>query len=371
MNFSKKLKIFQIWGIPISIDSSWFVIFYIYVWTMAIVYLPKTIPNMARPSYWLLGIITSLLFFVSILIHELGHSWAALKEQIQIQGITLHIWGGLAYLEHEPKTALAELKIAAAGPIASFLLAIFFYFLKDIFSSLHFLSLLPTLSHLATVNFLIACFNLLPGFPMDGGRILRAVLWHFDKNYQKATRITIIFGLIFASILLIVGLVNILSGYNSMGGFWTLLAGFLLLRLLYKVPPDLFFKPIKTQKNSPKVSEIMTKNFISVLPNTPIQEFVKTYQGNSEKTFLVVQSRQLHGILSIADVEKLTDSQKTNTFVYQVMKPVSSQYFVSADLSIEEVTSCLTNNGLGCVAVIDKDSLVVGYLNLKNLSYNQ
>ncbi len=373
MSLPKKLTFFQIWGIPISIDHSWFVIFFIYVWTMAIIYLPQTTPHLPKLSYWILGIITSLLFFTSILIHELGHSLVALKEKIKIQGITLHIWGGLAYLEHEPKTAISELKIALAGPVASFLLAVFFYFLEIITIKLHYVSLYSSIRHLATVNFFLGCLNLLPAFPMDGGRVLRAILWDFDKNYQRATRLTIVFGMIFAAILLAFGIINLLSNYNSMIGFWSLLASFLLLRMLTNINFELVFdranKP--KRKKVPTVAEVMVKNFPNVLPNISIEEFTKTVQTTSEKNFLVVQARQLHGILSMADVEKLTDSQKSNTFVYQVMKPVSPQYFVPADLSIKDATSYLTSNGLGCVAVIDKDSLVVGFLSLKYPSSNQ
>src|SRR5205814_2130449 len=147
-------------GIPIRLDLSWFVIFFVYTWVISKIYLPSMIPGMSQTAYWPLGIGTVLLLFISILAHELAHSLVARREGIGISGISLYIFGGLSHLEREPETPLSEFKIAAAGPAASLLLAILFYSLAGI--SKAFL-------HLGAVNLLLACFNLLPGFPLDGG----------------------------------------------------------------------------------------------------------------------------------------------------------------------------------------------------------
>lgn len=372
---SQKLEVFRIWDIPICLDYSWFVIFFVYTSTIAVFYLPSTVPNMSKPIYWLLGIVTSLLIFASVLIHELGHALAARQEAIGISSITLHIFGGLAYLEEEPKTPIAELRIAAAGPMASFVLALIFYLLAEILLKTSFPLTYQAFLHLGTANFLIACFNLLPGFPMDGGRVLRAILWYFDKSYEKATRLTTIFGLFFAVILVIIGIVNLLGDYNLLAGFWTLLAGFLLLRLLYNTSPELLFAPIspvtpiKANKDSKliekAIKDFISKDFVSITPNITIAQVLKTYSAS--KTIPVVQTQQLHGILFITDVEKLTEKEQSTTFVHQIMKPVTSKHFVTLDLSIQEANTQLIDNDLGYVLVIDSNSLVIGLLSQKEI----
>lgn len=368
---SKKLSIFHILGIPVTLDYSWFIIFFVYSWTIAVVYLPNNAPQVTKSSSWMLGIATSLLVFVSVLLHELGHSVVAQKEGIKIQGITLHIFGGLAYLESEPKNALAELKIAIAGPVASFLLSGIFYLLTLILLKTPYKALDQAFLHLSQVNFLLACFNLLPAFPMDGGRVLRAILWYFDKSYEKATRLTIVFGFVFSVALVAVGIVNLLGGYNTIIGFWALLGGFLIVRLLNQLPPDLITTPGKKTRQSKikqkPVKEAMTRKFTSIRPIMTIKEVMSIYEKTPAKTFLVVQDERLHGVLFMTDIEKLTELEQTNTVVSKLMRVVSQEYFVTQDLSIQEAIKLLNNNGLEHLAVIDSDSLVVGALSLREI----
>jgi len=369
--FSKKLSIFRILGIPVTLDYSWFIIFFVYSWTIAVVYLPNNAPQVTKLSSWMLGVITSLLVFISVLIHELGHSLIAQKEGIKIKGITLHIFGGLAYLESEPKTALAELKIAIAGPVASFLLSGLFYLLTLILLKTPHKALDQAFLHLSQVNFLLACFNLLPAFPMDGGRVLRAILWYFDKSYEKATRLTIVFGFVFSVALVALGIVNLLGGYNTIIGFWALLGGFLIVRLLNQLPPDLITTPGKKTRQSKikqkPVKEVMTKKFTAIRPNVTIKEVMAIYEKTPAKTFLVVQDERLHGVLFMTDIEKLTELEQTNTVVSKLMRVVSQEYFVTQDLSIQEAINLLNNNTLEHLAVIDSDSLVVGALSLREI----
>ncbi|MBI4850626.1 MAG: site-2 protease family protein [Acidobacteria bacterium] len=367
---SQKVEIFRIWGIPVCLDYSWFAIFFAYSWTIAVIYLPSTAPKMPKPLYWGLGIVTSLLVFFSILAHELGHSLAARQEQIKINNITLHIFGGLASLEHEPKTPLAELRVAIAGPIASFILALFFYLLAEVLLKSFSPVVYQAILHLGTFNFLVACFNLLPGFPLDGGRVLRAILWSFDKSYENATRLTIIFSIFFSVSLVVIGLVNLLGNYNLLVGFWILLAGFLLLRFVYKTSPEILFTPSNTQTvtsgtfKQKLVKEFVNKNLVSITPNLTISQALKICQTHSLKTIAVIQAQQLHGILFVTDAEKLTD--QNTTLAYQVMRPVTPKHFVTLDLSMDQAKIELNNNGLGYVLVIDSNSLVVGFLSGDN-----
>lgn len=368
---TQKLEIFRIWGIPVCLDPSWFVIFFLYTSTIAVIYLPRVAPTFSKPTYWLLGIITSLLVFLSILIHELGHSLAARQENIKINNITLHIFGGLASLEHEPKTPVAELRVAAAGPIASFLLALFFYLLAEFLLKPVFSIGYQTFLHVGTFNFLVACFNLLPGFPLDGGRVLRAILWYFDKSYEKATRLTIIFSIFFSVSLVVIGLVNLLGDYNLLAGFWTLLAGFLLLRLVYKIPPELLFTTsnLNEPKNNSKPTTLkgyLNKDFIFITPNLTLSQALKVCQTSKLENIPVIKSQQLHGVLFLRDIEKLTEKEQTITFVYQRMKPVTAKYFLTLDASIDQAKTLIKNNDLGYALVIDTNSLVIGILGEQN-----
>jgi Zn-dependent protease len=177
----------RILGIPIGLDYSWFLIFALLTWSLANSYYPAEFKNWPATQYWVVSAATVILMFGSVLLHELGHSVVALRYKVPVRSITLFIFGGVAQIGTEPPNAIAEFWIAIAGPITSFALAILFSILQPVVSA--FAPVLALAKYLAYINGTLGLFNLIPGFPLDGGRVFRAILWGTTHNLRRATLI--------------------------------------------------------------------------------------------------------------------------------------------------------------------------------------
>jgi Zn-dependent protease/CBS domain-containing protein len=379
--FFKQLDIFKLAGIPIRIDYSWFVIFLIYTWTISTYYLPTMAPKLAWPLYWLIGIATTLLLFISVLTHELAHAYVARREGIGIHSITLYIFGGLAQLDREATTPGADFKIAVAGPAASLLLGLLFYLIAQaLYFGAHLLAASKAFLHLSAVNLVVACFNLLPGFPMDGGRILRAIIWHWRKDFHSATHASLKWGATIAIALIGAGVMTIFLQHDWLAGMGSILTGLLLVRLLYAVAPDMLrtvrksraaapvAKSRPSSSNSRTVREAMIEKVAIARPNMLVSEFIETVLAKrAHSSFPVVEERRLHGILLAADLDKLPPARRAITPVREVMQPVAPEHFVARDLPLEEAAARLKINGFGHAAVLDNEGLLVGYLSLTDL----
>ena len=193
----------RILNIPIELDLSWFLIFALMTWTLATGYYPNEFKNQPVLTYWIIGAVTSILLFASVLLHELGHSVVALRHNVPVRRITLFIFGGIAEIGKEPPDAKAEFWIAIAGPIVSLFLAGIFYLLKLATASV--IPLLAIASYMAYLNLTLVLFNLIPGFPLDGGRVFRAILWGTTHSFRKATNIAANVGRGFAFLFIIAG----------------------------------------------------------------------------------------------------------------------------------------------------------------------
>jgi Zn-dependent protease len=204
-------------GVPLRIHLNWFFVAALVTWSLAEGYFPQQYPKWEPLTCWLLGIITAFFFFASVLIHELGHAIVALREGIPVKSITLFILGGVAHIGHEPDTADSEFRIVAAGPGSSLALA-------GVFFLLHLITgFLPTASavalYLFQINVILAIFNLIPGFPLDGGRILRSFVWYLTKDFIRATRFARSSGLFVAFLFILAGAALSIKG-NYFAGIW-------------------------------------------------------------------------------------------------------------------------------------------------------
>jgi Zn-dependent protease len=234
--FWRNWQIGLVFGIPIKVHPSWFFVFLFVTWTLATGYLPVALPGLTGPRYWVLGAIASVLMFVSVLLHELGHSLVALRYRIPIGQITLFIFGGVAHMKREPPGPLAEFLIAIAGPIVSFALGAFCFGLESFVGLLHGNSrlrgLLVLSGLLAMVNINLGVFNLIPGFPLDGGRALRAGLWAWSKDFHTATSQASLVGVgaavligISGGFLIVGALTGALPGALATNGLWVVIIG--------------------------------------------------------------------------------------------------------------------------------------------------
>src|SRR5512147_2938266 len=227
MNLSSRadrVQIARVMGIPIYLHFSWLIIFGLIVWSLSTGYFPAQDPALPASSYWAKGLVASLLFFVSIVFHELGHAVVALRHGLRTRSITLFVFGGVAQLEGEPKDARAEFWMAAAGPLVSLTLAGIFYMCATL--PLVGPSAAAVAKYLALINLILALFNLVPAFPMDGGRLLRSALWG-SMGKARATRIASGAGAFFAFFLMFVGVASLLRG-DSIGGIWYILIGWFI-----------------------------------------------------------------------------------------------------------------------------------------------
>ena len=181
----QNISLGKVMGIPISLDYSWFLIFALLTWTLGTSYYPAEFKNWSPLLYWFMGSVTAIMLFISVLLHELGHSAIALRYKIPVRSITLFLFGGVAHIGAEPPSAVAEFRIAIAGPLVSLILAVCFYVVQPVVAGIE--PLMGLVKYLAYINLALVIFNLIPGYPLDGGRVFRAIVWAVTKNMRRAT----------------------------------------------------------------------------------------------------------------------------------------------------------------------------------------
>ncbi|MGB7568869.1 MAG: site-2 protease family protein [Chitinivibrionales bacterium] len=215
----------KLFGIPVGLDYSWFLIFTLLTWMLATSYFPGEFKNWPAPLYWGMGAVTAVLLFGSVLLHELGHSIVAQRYKVPVRVITLFLFGGVARIGAEPPSAIAEFFIAVAGPLVSLFLGLLFWAIQPGVAGSG--PLLGLAKYLAYINLSLALFNLIPGYPLDGGRVFRAIIWAITKNMSRATLIAAHVGRFFAFLFIFVGVWQMFMG-NLGGGLWTALIGWYL-----------------------------------------------------------------------------------------------------------------------------------------------
>lgn len=351
--FKQQLLIAHISGIPVRIDYRWFLVLALMSWVTAssINYL---IGNIF--TSFVFGLITTLVFFVSIFLHELAHAYAARMEGVEVIEIVLHPFGGLARFRREPDTPRAEFRIAIAGPVASFLLALVFLGLMTLFdfAGTNILKLLFFV--LAVGNFLLAVFNLFPGYPLDGGRVLRSYLRRGGTDVNEATILTGRIGQIIGVVMIIFGVFIALAYADFFTGFWTILIGL----FLYDAA-----KTIIRQTNDLErlIVEDTMQLPISVAPETDILSFVDhVLPFHRQTVFPVAKDRQLYGILALEDLKRLKREDWHKTKILDVMRPITTDYFVEATTLLSEARELMRVNGIGALGVIDAKGNLVGFL---------
>ena len=216
-------------GIPIRLDAGWFVIVALMSWSLALRYFPGSTPGLPPLVYWGMGIVAALLLFACVLLHELGHSLVARSYGIPVACVTLFIFGGVAQITENPKRPSVELQVALAGPLVSVLIAASCLWGAARLSvqTLPQLIVAAIIRYLGTINIGLALFNLLPAFPLDGGRVLRATLWAWTGSVRQATRVASLIGSWFGLGLLVLGVWMISKG-GWVGGPWYLFLGWFL-----------------------------------------------------------------------------------------------------------------------------------------------
>ena len=352
----KQIELIRIFNIPIKLDLSWFIIVAFISWTLALGFFPAKYPGFDKSIYWIMGISSALILFASVLLHELSHSLVARKNNIPIKDITLFIFGGVAQMTEEPPTARSEIKMAAAGPICSGALALIFFVIHNSFTTfLPFIPIIGILKYCVFINLALMIFNLLPGFPLDGGRILRAVIWNYTGNIKKATYTTSWIGSSMGVFMIIWGFFNIFTG-NIIGGLWLAFIGIFL-----KGAAEAGYQQIIAGKllQGIKISGIMTRNLVTVEDSLTLDKLVDEYfLKHRFNSYPVTGNGIFKGIVSIHDVKQIPREEWGNVSVKEILDTNKIDLCVSPDDDTTKAMSKMANTGMGRIPVLDNGKLV-------------
>ncbi|MFH1452434.1 MAG: site-2 protease family protein [Armatimonadota bacterium] len=355
------IRVGSIINIPIEIDISWIIIFALIAVSFSEGYFPSIEKNISVANRWIFGIIATVLFFTSILLHELAHSYVAQKNNIKIKKITLFIFGGIASITKEPEDPGTEFKIAIAGPLLSIALGFIFYGLAKTVSQLmpHYITLGNLFGYLSLINFILAGFNLVPAFPLDGGRVFRAFMWMITKNMEKATRIASYLGQAFAFFLIFIGIMQILSKHSLLGGIWLILIGIFLNNAATTSWQNVVFRNFI---GGNRVKDLMTTEVVTIHPGATIEDLIQNYFLHYKHIVIpVVDHKQALGIITLHEAKAVPKEERTTTLVQNVMKKLDNTMQIAPSGTIVEALNRIQKEGLGGLLVIE-DAKLLGIL---------
>jgi Zn-dependent protease len=346
------VQIARVIGIPIYLHFSWLIIFGLIAWTLSTGYFPAQSPDLPASSYWGKGLVASLLFFVSIVLHELGHAVVALRQGLRTRSITLFIFGGVAQLEKDPKDGRAEFWMAAAGPLVSLALAGIFYTC----ASLPFLgpSAAAVAKYLALINLILALFNLVPAFPMDGGRLLRGALWG-PLGKARATRIASGAGTLFAFFLIFAGVFSLLRG-DSLGGLWYILIGWFI-----KDASSASYQQVRLDEvlRGVTVRDAMVEAVATVPGSGSVAEAAREYfMRTGYGSYPVTRGEAVVGLLCLKDVLRLSAEEREATSVQGAMRPLTDAVVTDPDAPLPLAIARMAQAGTARLLVMHGERLV-------------
>lgn len=352
--FPARFRLFSLLGFNVRIDITWFFLAFYLVVTLTR-YFPGVVPHESFSTYLTMAIAGALGLFASIILHELAHAVVALNFGLPVGGITLFIFGGVAELKQEPKTPRAEFWVALMGPVASVFIAAVCYLSFVVFRSVDLHALAGVLAFLALTNTVLALFNLVPAFPLDGGRILRSLIWWRTGNFRQATRIASFFGSIFAGFLVVAGLVQIIDG-NTLGGTWQLLIGVFLASAASQ--SRVHMNAAENLKGV-SVADLMDRQPLSVGPDLTVEALVKDFiYGLNRKFIIVAEDGKAFGYIVPEKIRGVLQSQWRDTFVRTIAERFSHDTVVSPGSSAIEALRKLQSNGIRHLAVLEGSDLV-------------
>ena len=360
--FSNTFKIFSLGGFDIKLDPSWFLIAGLITWTLATQYFPATLPDQTGITYVTLAVIAMLGFFGSLLLHELAHSYVARQFGVHIVGITLFLFGGVAELKTEVPSAKAEVWIALAGPAMSIGLAAVFMVLRDV-GGLIGQSPASVLAYLATINLVIAVFNMFPAFPLDGGRVLRAYLWHRNGDKLRATRTAARSGTFFGYALTFVGGLALFGGAATTG-LWYILIGFFILGTTRSAYEHQLLQSTFADKT---VGEMMIRDPVVTSPDLTLSEFVNQVMLKHRVSFVpILADGVLIGQIDKSVLSSIDRENWTSTRVGDVFAGLDYATTVAPQMPIPDLLAIIARTGQRKF-LVTQDHKLSGVITLANL----
>ncbi len=362
--FGKKVNLFKLFGFQVSLDWSWVLIAVLVAWSLSTGFFPAWFEDLTSSSYWIMGVVGALGLFFSIIFHEMAHSLVARKYGLPMRGITLFIFGGVAQMDREPPNPRVEFMMAVAGPISSILMALLFYGLYATAMGRGWpMPLCGVLLYLAMINGLLALFNLVPAFPLDGGRILRSALWKAKNNLRWATRVSSWIGSAFGIFLIVLGVFVFLRG-NFVGGMWWFLIGLFLRGAAAMSYQQLL---LRRSLEGERVRRFMTPDPVAVPPSLSVADLVEDYIYRYHfKMFPVVDSGKLLGCVTTRRVKEVPRDQWSRKRVDELANECSKENTISPDADAMEALSSMSRNRVSRLMVVE-DSRLMGVISLKDM----
>jgi len=351
------VPLFSVYGIRIIADYSWFLIVGLIALTLSIGWFPTELPGRSPIQYALLGVITALFFFASVLVHELAHSIVAVRRGIPVRKITLFLFGGVAEITREPSDPATEFRVAVAGPAISAVLACGFWIASAAMGAQASRpGLQMALRYLAWANTVLLAFNLLPGLPLDGGRIVRALLWKGTGSLRRATFAASTSGKVIAGLLAVAGILGVITRSAVIPGLW-----FILIALFLSRTADMSYRQVQVREalGGISVSTVMIRDVVSVPPDIPISELIETYLLRHHYTaYPVVEGDVPVGMISVALVKRVPRRAWRTTTIREAMHALTGDVVLSPGDSLPTAIHRMTTSGLGKLPVVEDGKLL-------------
>jgi len=350
----------RIFGIPVRLDYSWFLILALLTWLLGARYFPAEFPDWPQGLYWLTGVLTALAFFASLLLHELGHSVVALRHKVPVRSITLFVFGGVAQIRGEPPSAKAEFRIAVAGPLVSLALALAFYGAQPLLDTVP--PLLGMARYLTYINLAVALFNLIPGYPLDGGRVLRAILWAAMRDLRRATVIAANVGRGFGMLFIFLGVWELLGG--NLGGLWLAFIGWFLESAASAQILQTTFQDLLAGH---RVSQAMGARCPAIAEDLTLQQLVDEHVlGRGERCFLVNRGERTVGLMTVHQITAVPRAAWPAVTAARVMLPIEQSRRVGPDTALSAALQLMDRDGVNQLPVI-AGGRVLGMLNREDV----
>jgi Zn-dependent protease/predicted transcriptional regulator len=347
-------RIGKIAGIDIDIHVSWIIILVLLTVSLATGWFPQLYPGWSTATYWVVSLIASLLLFVSVLLHELAHSLVARRRGLPVKNITLFIFGGVSNIEQEPKSPGIEFQMAVVGPLTSLVIG-FVCFLLQLPLRGSNSPLEGILFYLAVTNVLLGVFNLIPGFPLDGGRVLRSIVWRITGSMRQATRVASITGQIIAYLFILLGIWLFFTG-NILNGIWLGFIGWFLLSAAQSANAQVMLESVL---RGVTVGEVMNPKPATVPANISLQQLVDAYfLPGGLRYALVMQGEQLVGLMTLSDIRHVPREQWAQISVSDAMIPLERLHVVSPQQPLSDVLPLMAGRDVNQLPVVQNGALV-------------
>ena len=362
--FGRPISLFKVFGFEVKFDISWLLLAALITWSLASGLFLEYYKDLPPAAYWWMGVAGAVGLFLSIVVHELTHSLVARYYGISMKGITLFIFGGVAHMENDPPSPKAEFMMAIVGPLCSFLIG-FLSFLLYTFGEKNGwpVTINGVLNYLTWLNIVLAIFNLIPAFPLDGGRILRSALWIWKKDIRWATGIAAQIGSGFGILLIIMGIVYIISG-NFVGGLWWFLIG-----LFLRSTAQMSYQQLLAHNlfNAKKVNELMVKDPVTVPRSISLEEFIRDYvYKHNFQMYPVLSFGKLTGCISIKQVASIPREEWAQYTVGAVALPCNEETTVDPEEDANKALAIMNRTGNSRLLVVKGDQLK-GIIALKDM----